>query len=222
MTGKNIGDLLNAKNVTWGWFQGGFAPTTRRHAAGYAVCGATHANVGGAAVGRLLAAPRPVRVLQVDGEPAPPAADVRGRDRPQRPGQPPVRPVGLRHRAHGGQHAGRQLPEGGRVPGRPPGLLRPAGRAELPRQRGSTRSRSRSTGSPPRSSSPTTTPTAGTTTPTPPRGQRLARRHRSTSRRCAATAGPAGRDQRPLRLRPPAAAAGDLAVHQGELRRATT
>jgi phospholipase C len=24
LTGKNIGDLLNAKNVTWGWFQGGF------------------------------------------------------------------------------------------------------------------------------------------------------------------------------------------------------
>ena len=33
---RNIGDLLNAKNVTWGWFQGGFAD-----------CGATHTNVGG-------------------------------------------------------------------------------------------------------------------------------------------------------------------------------
>ena len=28
MTGQNIGDLLNARGVTWGWFQGGFAPTT--------------------------------------------------------------------------------------------------------------------------------------------------------------------------------------------------
>ena len=27
MTGKNIGDLLNQKGVTWGWFQGGFKPT---------------------------------------------------------------------------------------------------------------------------------------------------------------------------------------------------
>lgn len=26
-TNKNIGDLLNAAGVTWGWFQGGFAPT---------------------------------------------------------------------------------------------------------------------------------------------------------------------------------------------------
>jgi phospholipase C len=45
MTGKNVGDLLNAKNVTWGWFQGGFKPTGT--AGGYAVCGATHANIGG-------------------------------------------------------------------------------------------------------------------------------------------------------------------------------
>jgi phospholipase C len=27
-SGKNIGDLLNEKGVTWGWFQGGFAPTS--------------------------------------------------------------------------------------------------------------------------------------------------------------------------------------------------
>jgi phospholipase C len=26
--GKNIGDLLNAKNISWGWFQGGFTPST--------------------------------------------------------------------------------------------------------------------------------------------------------------------------------------------------
>jgi phospholipase C len=28
MTGKNVGDLLNAKGVTWGWFQGGFKPSS--------------------------------------------------------------------------------------------------------------------------------------------------------------------------------------------------
>jgi phospholipase C len=27
ISGKNVGDLLNDKGVTWGWFQGGFAPT---------------------------------------------------------------------------------------------------------------------------------------------------------------------------------------------------
>ena len=46
MTGKNIGNLLNAQHVTWGWFQGGFAPTST-NSAGYAVCGSTHTNIGG-------------------------------------------------------------------------------------------------------------------------------------------------------------------------------
>ncbi|BAS14669.1 phospholipase C [Arthrobacter sp. Hiyo8] len=29
MQGKNIGDLLNDKGVSWGWFQGGFARRRR-------------------------------------------------------------------------------------------------------------------------------------------------------------------------------------------------
>jgi phospholipase C len=45
MTGKNIGDLLNASHVTWGWFQGGFAPTSTN--SGGAVCGATSNNIAG-------------------------------------------------------------------------------------------------------------------------------------------------------------------------------
>ena len=48
-TGKNIGDLLNAKGVTWGWFQGGFAPTST-NSAGFAVCGSRHTNIGGVSV----------------------------------------------------------------------------------------------------------------------------------------------------------------------------
>jgi phospholipase C len=47
MHGRNVGDLLNQRHVTWGWFQGGFRPTGSAN--GYAVCGATHTNVGGAA-----------------------------------------------------------------------------------------------------------------------------------------------------------------------------
>jgi phospholipase C len=47
-TGRNVGDLLNAHKVTWGWFQGGFRPTGTAN--GYSVCGATHANIGGNAV----------------------------------------------------------------------------------------------------------------------------------------------------------------------------
>jgi phospholipase C len=45
MHGRNVGDLLNERHVTWGWFQGGFKPTGTAN--GFAVCGQTHPNVGG-------------------------------------------------------------------------------------------------------------------------------------------------------------------------------
>ena len=45
MTGKNIGDLLNAKGITWGFFEGGFRPTAFKN--GKAVCGASSVNIGG-------------------------------------------------------------------------------------------------------------------------------------------------------------------------------
>jgi phospholipase C len=50
MSGRNIGDLLNARGVTWGWFQGGFTPTTpwNGQAGSYAKCDATTANIAGA------------------------------------------------------------------------------------------------------------------------------------------------------------------------------
>ena len=43
LTGPNLGDSLNAKNVTWGWFSGGFKPTTPwdGNPLHKAVCGAT-------------------------------------------------------------------------------------------------------------------------------------------------------------------------------------
>ncbi|MDQ1547028.1 MAG: phospholipase [Actinomycetota bacterium] len=47
MTGKNVGDLLNAQHVSWGWFQGGFAPTTPYNATSGSIakCDARHDNV---------------------------------------------------------------------------------------------------------------------------------------------------------------------------------
>ncbi|WP_285725551.1 phospholipase C [Psychromicrobium xiongbiense] len=48
MQGKNVGDLLNAKNVSWGWFQGGFTPTTAATASSPAACLSSHTNVAGA------------------------------------------------------------------------------------------------------------------------------------------------------------------------------
>ena len=49
MTGRNVGDLLNEKGITWGWFQGGFKPTGKT-ADGKAVCGSEHKNINGTIV----------------------------------------------------------------------------------------------------------------------------------------------------------------------------
>ena len=103
MQGTNIGDLLNARQVTWGWFQGGFRPTAQSGVSydgqPKSVCGATSTNVAGATVQRLQRPPRAVPVLRLDGQPAPPAAVQRRRDRADRPGQPPVRHDRLLRRA---------------------------------------------------------------------------------------------------------------------------
>jgi phospholipase C len=69
MTGQNIGDELNAKGVTWGWFQGGFAPTTAATKTTPAVCGATHNNVGGAAVADYSAHHEPFQYYKSTANP---------------------------------------------------------------------------------------------------------------------------------------------------------
>ena len=46
VTGTNIGDLLNSKNLTWGWFQGGFAPSSVS-ASGVATCASTSTGIPG-------------------------------------------------------------------------------------------------------------------------------------------------------------------------------
>ncbi len=49
MSGQNVGNLLNAKGLTWGWFQGGFKPSST--AAGTATCATSHNNVSEASAG---------------------------------------------------------------------------------------------------------------------------------------------------------------------------
>jgi phospholipase C len=50
MTGRNVGDLLNERNVTWGWFQGGFEPSARNATTGRPECGQSMKNIGNATV----------------------------------------------------------------------------------------------------------------------------------------------------------------------------
>ena len=46
VSGQNVGNLLNAKGITWGWFQGGFA-STGVNVHGLAVCGQHHSGLAG-------------------------------------------------------------------------------------------------------------------------------------------------------------------------------
>ena len=88
MTGKNIGDLLNARHVTWGWFQGGFAPTTAPTRQRRSRSAAPRTRTSAATRSPdYVAAPRPVPVLRVHGQPHAPAAVLGGRRsaRPTRP-----------------------------------------------------------------------------------------------------------------------------------------
>ncbi|HEY7066728.1 MAG TPA: alkaline phosphatase family protein [Chloroflexota bacterium] len=80
MTGKNLGDLLNAKNVTWGWFEGGFRPTSTT--GGKAVCGSTHTNIGGASVTDYIPHHQPFQYYQSTSNPhhlQPSAANMIGK-----------------------------------------------------------------------------------------------------------------------------------------------
>jgi phospholipase C len=77
MTGKNIGDLLNQEHVTWGWFQGGFAPTGT-NAGGYQVCGAEHENIGGSEVADYSPHHEPFQYFQSTANPhhLPPSSEA--------------------------------------------------------------------------------------------------------------------------------------------------
>jgi len=46
-TNKNVGDLLGAKGISWGWFQGGFTPTTAAAGSTPAKCATTTNRIDG-------------------------------------------------------------------------------------------------------------------------------------------------------------------------------
>jgi len=67
MSGKNIGDLLNASGITWGWFEGGFTPTAR--SGGSIVCGSSHKNIGGVEVTDYIPHHEPFQYYQSTANP---------------------------------------------------------------------------------------------------------------------------------------------------------
>ncbi len=68
MSGQNVGDLLNNKGLTWGWFQGGFKPTNTT-STGKAVCGSSHVNIGGSKVTDYSAHHEPFQYYQSTSNP---------------------------------------------------------------------------------------------------------------------------------------------------------
>ncbi|MFZ0190786.1 MAG: alkaline phosphatase family protein [Streptosporangiaceae bacterium] len=162
MTGQNIGDLLNAKNISWGWFQGGFAPTGT-NAAGAPVCGAEHENIGGNEVADYSPHHNPFEYYASTANPKhlPPSSEAAIGHTDQanheydlsdfyttlKDGNMPSVSY-LKAAEYQDAHPGYSDRSTSRTSWSTP----------------STRSRSPSTGRPRRSSSPTTTPTAGTTT----------------------------------------------------------
>jgi len=68
MTGTNIGDLLSANGISWGWFQGGFRPTSR-NGDGTANCDAQHTSVGGFTSKDYLPHPNPFQYYSSTANP---------------------------------------------------------------------------------------------------------------------------------------------------------
>ena len=82
MTSKNIGDLLNAKNVTWGWFYADFPQSTNSQPIPFGSCPSTYNSHYD-----------PFHVLQKHFQHPPSAPEFHGRDRHfNRSGQPQLRP----------------------------------------------------------------------------------------------------------------------------------
>jgi phospholipase C len=67
LSGKNVGDLLNAKGITWGWFEGGFAPSSVSN--NKAVCATSHKNIAGATVTDYIPHHEPFQYYQSTANP---------------------------------------------------------------------------------------------------------------------------------------------------------
>jgi hypothetical protein len=159
MSGKNVGDALNERGITWGWFQGGFAPSGEKE--GKAVCGASHLNVGNVSVTDYSPHHNPFEYYASTANPH---------------HLPPISNAMIGHSDRANHEYDLTAFDSALSEGNLPAVsfrrsTRTATRATRIRStnsgswsKRSTSSRNRRSGGAPRSSSPTTTPTAGTTT----------------------------------------------------------
>jgi phospholipase C len=84
MTGRNVGHLLTARNVTWGFFQGGFKPTGTEQ--GRAKCGTTHTGSDGKPKADYIPHHQPFQYYEATSNPRhlpPSSVDLIGRNEDQ-------------------------------------------------------------------------------------------------------------------------------------------
>ena len=131
LTGLNVGDLMNTAHVTWGWFQGGFRPTSTP--GGIAHCDAAHNNIGGAPVVDYSAHHEPFQYYDSTANPhhLPPTSTAMIGQQDAANHQYDLSDFDAALAAR--QSAAGVLPEGRVVRGRPSRLLRSDRRAALPR-----------------------------------------------------------------------------------------
>lgn len=82
ITAPNIGDLLNMRNISWGWFQGGFRPNSTRDGGKHVNCNTAHKNVGGLEVRDYSPHHQPFQYFKTTANPhhlPPTAADMIGK-----------------------------------------------------------------------------------------------------------------------------------------------
>ena len=132
MSGENIGNLLNSAHVTWGWFEGGFAPTSVN--SGGAVCGSSHENIGGSSVQDYVPHHEPFQYYASTANPEhlSPSSEAAIGYTDQANHQYDL--SDFYETLKDGNMPAVSLPQGVGLPGRPPRVLRPDRRAALPGQ----------------------------------------------------------------------------------------
>ena len=100
MSGRNIGDLLNARHITWGWFQGGFDLTARNPDGSTGCSARTFSECPCAPRHDYIPHHAPFQYYASTANPTHARPSSIGDDRQQRRRrQPPVRPRGFLRRA---------------------------------------------------------------------------------------------------------------------------
>ena len=132
MSGKNIGDVLNDHHLTWGWFNGGFKPTTRANGPPARPSAALRPpNVGGASVADYSPHHEPFQYYASTANPhhLPPSAPSKIGQTDQANHQYDL--TDFDTAVEEPEPAGRLLPQGTRLRGRSRRLLGSARRAAL-------------------------------------------------------------------------------------------